>query len=88
MQEYAGLLFAYIGEDDPPPLPRYPELEQPGFEVVASIRPPGAWPVNYFQTLENSVDPVHLSFVHRGHAALRPHAARAAASSGSTTASP
>ena len=65
VQEYAGLLFAYIGDDDPPPIPRYPELEREGYAVVASIRPPGAWPVNYFQTLENSVDPVHLSFVHR-----------------------
>ena len=31
----------------------------------AGIRPPGPWPMNYFQALENNVDPVHLSFVHR-----------------------
>ena len=64
-EEYAGLVFVYLGPGDPPPLPRYPELDAPGVEVVAGIRPPGPWPMNYFQALENNVDPVHLSFVHR-----------------------
>jgi 5,5'-dehydrodivanillate O-demethylase oxygenase subunit len=64
-EEYAGLVFTFIGTGEPPPLPRFPELDRPGYVVVASVRPPGPWPVNYFQTLENSVDPVHLSFVHR-----------------------
>ncbi|MBA2279710.1 MAG: Rieske 2Fe-2S domain-containing protein [Actinomycetota bacterium] len=65
VEEYAGLVFAFFGEGAPPPLPRFPELEAPGIKVVAGIRPPGPWPVNYFQVLENSVDPVHLCFVHR-----------------------
>lgn len=63
--EYAGLAFVYLGSGDPPPLPRYPELDAPGTKVVPGIRPPGPWPMNYFQALENNVDPVHLSFVHR-----------------------
>ena len=64
-EEYAGLVFVYLGPGDPPALPRYPELDAPGVKVVAGIRPPGPWPMNYFQALENNVDPVHLSFVHR-----------------------
>jgi 5,5'-dehydrodivanillate O-demethylase oxygenase subunit len=63
-QEYAGLVFVYLGQGEPPPLPHYPELDDPDVKVAAGIRPPGVWPVNYFQMLENSVDPVHTSFVH------------------------
>ncbi|MGH7766619.1 MAG: Rieske 2Fe-2S domain-containing protein, partial [Candidatus Binatia bacterium] len=29
-REYLGLVFAYFGEGEPPPLPRYPEFERPG----------------------------------------------------------
>ncbi len=65
VEEYAGMVFAYLGEAPAPPLPRFAELDEPGVNVVAGIRPPGPWPVNYFQILENNVDPVHLSFVHR-----------------------
>lgn len=65
VEEYAGMVFVYIGNGVPPALPRFPELDEPDIKVVAGIRPPGAWPVNYFQILENNVDPVHLSFVHR-----------------------
>lgn len=65
VEDYAGMVFVHLGDGDPPPLPRYPELDAPATRVVASIRPPGPWPINYFQALENNVDPVHLSFVHR-----------------------
>ena len=27
VQEYIGLIFAYLGEGEPPPLPRYPKME-------------------------------------------------------------
>jgi phenylpropionate dioxygenase-like ring-hydroxylating dioxygenase large terminal subunit len=63
-QEYAGIVFGYLGDGAPPPLPRFPELDAPGFVTMASVRPPGPWPVNFFQVLENNVDPVHLCFVH------------------------
>ncbi|HEY7062008.1 MAG TPA: Rieske 2Fe-2S domain-containing protein [Chloroflexota bacterium] len=61
-QEYLGLIFAYLGEGQPPPLPRYPELDsQEGvLEVVTLVNP-----FNYFQRLENSCDLVHVAFVHR-----------------------
>ena len=63
--EYAGIVFVYLGAGAPPALPRFAELDAPDVKVVAGVRPPGPWPVNYFQVLENNVDPVHLSFVHR-----------------------
>lgn len=64
VQEYAGLVFVHLS-DDPPPLPHYAELDEAGVTAMGDIRPPGAWPANYFHLLENNVDPVHLSFVHR-----------------------
>lgn len=71
VEEYAGLVFAYLGPDpSPPTLPRYPELDEPGLRLVGGIRPPGPWPVNHFQVLENNVDPVHLAFTHH---ATQPH---------------
>jgi len=58
-QEYLGLIFAYLGEDEPPPLPRYPELEEPGLLLTETY----SWPCNFFNSLDN--DPVHGAFVHR-----------------------
>ncbi len=63
--DYAGLVFAYFGSGEPPELPRHPPLDDTGNTTRAGIRPPGLWPINYFQMLENSCDPVHTSFVHR-----------------------
>src|SRR5439155_25006016 len=34
VEEYLGLLFAYLGEGEPPPLPRYPAFEGPGVRIV------------------------------------------------------
>jgi 5,5'-dehydrodivanillate O-demethylase len=60
-EEYLGLIFAYLGDGNPPPLPRYPELETEGVrEVVPYTRA-----CNYFQNLENAIDEVHVAFVHR-----------------------
>jgi 5,5'-dehydrodivanillate O-demethylase len=59
--EYVGCIWAYFGAGEPPPPPRYPELEKPGLlEVVTYI-----WPFNYFQIIENAVDQSHQPFVHR-----------------------
>jgi nitrite reductase/ring-hydroxylating ferredoxin subunit len=63
--EHADLVFVYLGDGPPPPLPSHPALETEGMTIVGGIRPPGPWPVNWFQLVENNVDPVHLSFVHR-----------------------
>src|SRR5579871_5265962 len=43
-QEYLGLIFAYLGDDAPPPLPRYPEFEEPGVLTVQVY----TMPCNYF----------------------------------------
>jgi 5,5'-dehydrodivanillate O-demethylase len=59
--EYLGLIFAYFGEGDPPPRPRYPELED-GVVVTAGVN---VLPYNYLNNLENSIDTVHVGFVHR-----------------------
>src|SRR5712692_4079309 len=68
-EEYLGLIFVCLGDaerDDagafrPPPLPRFPELEDEsqGVREVYTY----TWPCNYFQALEN--DPFHGDWVHR-----------------------
>ncbi len=65
VEEYADLVWVYLGAGEPPPLPHYPELDDPGVVALGSVRPPGPWPINFFQAIENHVDPVHTAFVHR-----------------------
>jgi 5,5'-dehydrodivanillate O-demethylase len=60
-EEYLGLIFAYLGEGDAPPLPRYADFEREGI-VDAGVN---LLPYNYFNHVENYVDPVHVAFVHR-----------------------
>src|SRR5262245_51969186 len=61
-REYLGLIFAYLGEGEPPELPRYPELEAEGvLEVETFLRA-----CNYFSDLDNACDPLHVTFVHQG----------------------
>lgn len=60
-EEYLGLIFAYFGEGAPPPLPRYPDFEGDGvLETSTYVRD-----CNFFNNVENQVDPVHVGFVHR-----------------------
>jgi 5,5'-dehydrodivanillate O-demethylase oxygenase subunit len=61
--DYAGLVFAYLGEGQAPPLPARPELDR---DYGVKWTETKVWPCNWFQRLENAVDPVHVSFVHRG----------------------
>jgi 5,5'-dehydrodivanillate O-demethylase len=71
VQEYLGLIFAYLGDAQrgdtgafrAPPLPRYPEFEDP-----ASLLEPDTFRrrCNYFQNVENALDTTHVGFVHRG----------------------
>lgn len=63
IQEYIGLIFAYLGEL--PPFPRYPEFEGDDGVLEVDMEPRMC---NYFQDVENSVDPAHLDFVHRARA--------------------
>jgi 5,5'-dehydrodivanillate O-demethylase oxygenase subunit len=61
VEEYLGVIFAYMGEESPPPLPRYPGLEnvEGVREVEVNYRD-----CNYFQNIENTLDRVHVGFVH------------------------
>jgi 5,5'-dehydrodivanillate O-demethylase len=61
-EEYLGLIFAYLGDDPAPTLPRYADFEEEG--IVDSI-PRQDWPCNYFNRLDNAGDPVHVPYVHR-----------------------
>lgn len=60
--EYLGLVFAYLGEGEPPPFPRYPWMESTDgvLERDAYTRYS-----NYFYTLDNHLDEVHVVFTHR-----------------------
>jgi 5,5'-dehydrodivanillate O-demethylase oxygenase subunit len=60
-EEYLGLIFVYLGTGDPPPLPRFPELEGEGLLVQSSY----TRPCNYFNQLESNMDELHVAFVHR-----------------------
>jgi len=62
-QEYLGLIFAYLGEGEPPAMPRYPHFEKDGYLEVLPIQ---VWPCNFFQRVDNNGDTAHVSFVHRG----------------------
>lgn len=63
LKEYCGMVFAYMGEGQPPAfdLPRREALEKPGTVHVALEQ---IWPCNWLQLVENSLDAVHVSFVH------------------------
>ena len=63
LREYMGLIFAYLGEGEPPEFPTFPELEDTeggGQLVVARY----VVPCNFFQRYENDLDEVHVHFVH------------------------
>ena len=61
VQEYLGLIFAYLGEGEAPPFPRYEQLEGEGvLETHAYVRE-----CSYFNSLENNMDEAHIAFAHR-----------------------
>ena len=60
-EEYLGLVFAWLGEGEPPPLPRYADFEH--FEGVVEIDSYRR-DCNYFQNVENALDMSHVAFVH------------------------
>jgi 5,5'-dehydrodivanillate O-demethylase oxygenase subunit len=61
-EEYLGLIFAYLGEGEPPPFRRFPDFELPG---VVEAGPPEYWPCNYFNRVDNACDGAHVAFTHR-----------------------
>lgn len=60
-QEYLGLIFAYLGEGEPPPLPRYPDFESEGVLLTRGR----TRACNYFSDVENSADVLHVAWAHR-----------------------
>lgn len=66
VREYVGLIFAYLGEGEPPPIPRLPDFENEGAVIwsYGHMRP-----CNFWTALEN--DPTHLAFTHRGSEIFR-----------------
>lgn len=64
VEELGGLLFAYMGPEPRPLLPRFD-----GFVVPGTIRMMGRalLPVNWLQVMENSLDPIHTEWLHGHH---------------------
>jgi 5,5'-dehydrodivanillate O-demethylase oxygenase subunit len=60
-REYIGMVFAYLGEGEPPEFQRTPEFEDRGFVSEVSYQ---IWPANYFAQLENALDYAHTEFLH------------------------
>lgn len=60
--EYLGLIWAYFGEGEPPPMRRYPDFERSG---LLSVSPPEVWPCNYFNRLDNGPDLMHVFYTHK-----------------------
>jgi len=63
VKELGGLIFAYLGPNDPPPLPNYaPLFERTGQWQVEPVRHAD---YNWFNFFENSADPAHVCILHR-----------------------
>jgi 5,5'-dehydrodivanillate O-demethylase len=60
-REYGGLIFAYLGEGEPSEFPVKPELDRDGVGWAYGE----VWPCNWLQGAENSLDSVHVAFVHQ-----------------------
>jgi 5,5'-dehydrodivanillate O-demethylase len=61
VQEYLGLIFAYLGEGEAPPFERTPEFEKP--EYITQLNQ-SIWPVNFFTNIDNALDMTHVPIVH------------------------
>ena len=61
VREYLGLVFAFLGEGEPPEFPRYPE-----FECFEGLLETDSYSrdCNFFQNLENALDMSHVGFTH------------------------
>ena len=59
-QALGGMVWAYIGPDPAPELPRFDVFVDPGFVDVGH----SMLPCNWLQIMENSVDPHHVEWLH------------------------
>lgn len=62
-RDYLGMIFAFLGEGEPPEFMRFPELEDEGRGRL--LAQAVVLPYNFFQRIENDHDDVHPHFVHR-----------------------
>jgi 5,5'-dehydrodivanillate O-demethylase oxygenase subunit len=60
-RDYLGLVFAFLGDGEPPEFPLYPEFAH--FEGLLEIDSYERR-CNYFQNIDNALDHCHLGFVH------------------------
>ena len=60
--EKSGILWAYLGEGEPPAFPELDCFVAPDSHVFAFK---GHWDCNWLQALEVGVDPSHASYLHR-----------------------
>jgi len=61
-REFMGLVFGFFGEGAPPAFPPYP---LPLAEGIIENQVPPVVPCNWLQCFENSMDEVHVAFVHK-----------------------
>jgi len=62
VQERNGIVWAYLGDGEPPPLPGFDCLVAPQTHVFAFK---GLWHANWLQSHEVGIDPAHAAFLHR-----------------------
>ncbi|QHI97637.1 Rieske 2Fe-2S domain-containing protein [Xylophilus rhododendri] len=60
--EKSGVIFAYIGEGEPPAFPEFDCFVAPGTHTFAFK---GLFECNWLQALEVGIDPAHASYLHR-----------------------
>jgi 5,5'-dehydrodivanillate O-demethylase len=61
-REYIGLIFAYLGEGEPPAFPRYPAFEEEGVTLHTDSYTRAC---GFFNNMENAGDLSHIAFAHR-----------------------
>jgi phenylpropionate dioxygenase-like ring-hydroxylating dioxygenase large terminal subunit len=61
--EHGGLVFSYLGPPDMrPPFPQFDSFNRIGYRLEPSRK--SVFPCNWLQMEENSMDPVHTTFLH------------------------
>ncbi|WP_043111831.1 aromatic ring-hydroxylating dioxygenase subunit alpha [Solimonas flava] len=60
--ERGGIIFAYLGEGEPPAFPDFDCFRAPDSHTFAFK---GQWDCNWLQALEIGIDPAHASYLHR-----------------------
>jgi 5,5'-dehydrodivanillate O-demethylase len=63
VQELGGLLFAYLGPQPAPLLPRWDLLVRTDLNKTVEVHP---LPCNWVQCMDNTADPIHFEFLHAG----------------------